>query len=79
MHCPTDDFGQDYLNLDVPLFDITGRMEVLLQANPDLIIVDGGADAEKYEQYSKVAPTYKLPDELRNDTMGRLKTIAWCV
>lgn len=67
---------QDYLNLDVPLFDITGSMEVLLQANPDMIIVDGGADAEKYEQYSKVAPTYKLPDELRNDTMGRLKTIA---
>lgn len=67
---------QDYLGLDVPEFDITGSMEALLQAGPDLIIVDGGADAEKYEQYSKVAPTYKLPDELRNDTTGRLKKIA---
>lgn len=67
---------QDYLGLDVPLFDITGSMEALVEAAPDLIIVDGGADAEKYEQYSKVAPTYKVPDELRNDTVGRLKNIA---
>ncbi len=67
---------QDYLGLDVPPFDITGSMEALIAANPDLIIVDGGADKEKYEQYSKVAPTYKLPDELRNDTIGRLKKIA---
>ncbi|MGN7469885.1 ABC transporter substrate-binding protein [Brevibacillus sp. SAFN-007a] len=67
---------QDYLGLDVPQFDITGSMEALIAANPDLIIVDGGADAAKYEQYSKVAPTYKLPDELRNDTIGRLKKIA---
>lgn len=67
---------QDYLGLDVPPFDITGSMEALIAANPDLIIVDGGADKEKYEQYSKGAPTYKLPDELRNDTIGRLKKIA---
>ncbi|WP_445662495.1 ABC transporter substrate-binding protein [Brevibacillus sp. FSL K6-0770] len=67
---------QDYLNLNVPQFDITGSMEALIAANPDLIIVDGGADAQKYEQYSKVAPTYKIPDELRNDTIGRLKNIA---
>ncbi|QDS32784.1 ABC transporter substrate-binding protein [Brevibacillus brevis] len=67
---------QDYLGLDVPLFDITGSIEALLAANPDIIIVDGYADPKKYEEFSKVAPTYKLPDELRNDTIGRLKKIA---
>lgn len=44
---------QDYLNLDVPEFDITGSMEVLLEKDPDLIIADGGADAARYEQYSR--------------------------
>lgn len=67
---------QDYLGLDAPLFDITGSLEALLAATPDLIIVDGYADAKKYEEFSKIAPTYKLPDELRNDTIGRLKKIA---
>lgn len=46
--------------MDVPLFDITGSIEALLEANPGLIIVDGGVDAAKYEMYSKIAPTYRL-------------------
>ncbi|MEK5039706.1 ABC transporter substrate-binding protein [Sporosarcina sp. FSL K6-3457] len=67
---------QDYLNLDAPEFDLTGSMEALIDKNPDLIIVDGGADAEKYEQYSKVAPTYRLPEEILVNPIEITKTIA---
>ncbi|WP_419886430.1 ABC transporter substrate-binding protein [Paenibacillus sp. B-A-8] len=67
---------QDYLNLDVPEFDITGSMEVLLEKDPDLIIADGGADAARYEQYSKVAPTYRLPEAVLQDSRQVLTAIA---
>jgi iron complex transport system substrate-binding protein len=60
---------QDYLGLnDIPAFDITGSVEALLKAEPDLIIVDGGVDAKRYEQYSKIAPTYRMPDEINQNT-----------
>jgi len=55
---------QDYLKLDAPLFDITGSIEALLDAAPDLIITDGFVDEVIYEKYSKVAPTYRMPDEI---------------
>ena len=67
---------QDYLGLDVPNFDITGSMESLLQAKPDLIIVDGAADKAKYEEYSKVAPTYRLKEDILQDPREIVKTIA---
>ncbi|WP_379141539.1 ABC transporter substrate-binding protein [Paenibacillus sp. sgz500992] len=67
---------QDYLNLDVPEYDITGSIEALLEKNPDLIIADGGADAAKYEQYSKVAPTYRLPEKVLQDSRQMLTAIA---
>ncbi|MBM6385857.1 MAG: ABC transporter substrate-binding protein [Paenibacillus sp.] len=67
---------QEYLDLDVPQFDITGSIEALLQYNPDLIIVDGGADMEQYEMYSKVAPTYRLPEDILQDSNQILTTIA---
>lgn len=67
---------QDYLGLDVPLFDITGSLEVLLEAGPDLIFVDGAVDAAKYEQYSKVAPTYRLPEAILQNPPEILKKIA---
>ncbi|MGE6226718.1 ABC transporter substrate-binding protein [Paenibacillus chitinolyticus] len=67
---------QEYLKLNVPKFDMTGSMEALLDASPDLIIVDGGADKAKYDMYSKVAPTYRLPDEMLNDSFAILKTTA---
>ncbi|MFJ7921139.1 ABC transporter substrate-binding protein [Lysinibacillus fusiformis] len=67
---------QDYLGLDVPEFDITGSMETLLQAKPDLIIVDGAADKAKYEEYSKIAPTYRLKEEILQDPREIVKTIA---
>jgi ABC-type Fe3+-hydroxamate transport system substrate-binding protein len=67
---------QEYLDLDVPQFDITGSIEALLEYDPDLIIVDGGADVEKYEMYSKVAPTYRLPEDILQDSNQILTTIA---
>lgn len=67
---------QDYLGLDVPTFDITGSIEALIEANPDLIIVDGGVDATKYEAYSKVAPTYRVPDSINKNAVEKLKRVA---
>ncbi|KUP24627.1 ABC transporter substrate-binding protein [Paenibacillus sp. DMB5] len=67
---------QDYLGLDVPEFDITGSMEALLDQNPDLIILDGGADQAAYENYSKVAPTYRLPETVLQDSRLMLGAIA---
>ncbi|MCZ8532670.1 ABC transporter substrate-binding protein [Psychrobacillus psychrodurans] len=67
---------QDYLGLsDVPLFDITGSLEAMLEKNPDLIILTGGMD-ESYQLYSKIAPTYRVPDEVLWDAEETLKTIA---
>lgn len=67
---------QDYLGLDVPEFDVTGSLETLLQAKPDLIIVDGAADKAKYEEYSKIAPTYRLKEDILQDPREIVKTIA---
>lgn len=67
---------QDYLKLDAPTFDYSGNIEALLSYSPDLIIVDGGADAAKYEMFSKVAPTYRLPDSILQNTPEILKTVA---
>ncbi|WP_189023723.1 ABC transporter substrate-binding protein [Paenibacillus albidus] len=67
---------QDYLNLSVPQFDITGSLEALLDQNPDLIIVDGAVDAAKYELYSKIAPTYRLKENILQDSTEILKAVA---
>ncbi|WP_028546484.1 ABC transporter substrate-binding protein [Paenibacillus taiwanensis] len=67
---------QDYLQLDAPPFDITGSIEALLEQSPDLIILDGGADQAKYEQYSKVAPTYRIKEEVLEDSTEILKSVA---
>lgn len=67
---------QDYLKLDVPLFDVTGNIEALLVSEPDLIIGAGEVDAEQYELYSKVAPTFRLPDDVLVDTRKTLTLIA---
>ncbi|MDI4645208.1 ABC transporter substrate-binding protein [Cohnella hashimotonis] len=67
---------QDYLNLDVPLFDNSGSIEALLAQSPDLIILDGAIDRAAYDQYSKVAPTFRLPESVLQDSGQILKTIA---
>ncbi|UNK16277.1 ABC transporter substrate-binding protein [Paenibacillus sp. N3/727] len=67
---------QEYLKLDVPQFDISGSIEAMLEESPDLIFVDGAADAAKYETYSKVAPTYRVTESVLQDPREILKTIA---
>ncbi|CAG7610383.1 putative siderophore-binding lipoprotein YfiY [Paenibacillus solanacearum] len=67
---------QDYLKLDVPQFDITGSLEALIAQDLDLIIVDGSVDQAKYEQYSKIAPTYRLPEPILQSSEAILRTIA---
>lgn len=66
---------QEYLNLDVPLFDMDGSIEALLDVNPDLIILPGDPDAAKYEQYSKIAPTYWLPTDVNQNMPKTLETM----
>ncbi|CAI6082075.1 ABC transporter substrate-binding protein [Cohnella sp. JJ-181] len=66
---------QDYLNLDAPLFDTTGSIEALLAQSPDLIIVDGAVDRAAYDQYAKVAPTFRLPEDILQSSEQILKTI----
>ncbi|MBH5316205.1 ABC transporter substrate-binding protein [Paenibacillus sp. GSMTC-2017] len=68
---------QEYLNLNSPLYDITGDIEILLSEAPDLIILDGFADEAVYEKYSKVAPTYRLSDEIiTGGSTAILRTVA---
>ncbi|THF74766.1 ABC transporter substrate-binding protein [Cohnella fermenti] len=68
---------QDYLGLDdVPTFDITGEMEALIAYDLDLIIVDPGINEAQYEMYSKIAPTYRIPDSMRGDAVQTLKAVA---
>ncbi len=67
---------QEYLQLDAPQFDITGTMEALLEFSPDLIIVDGGADKVKTEQYALIAPTYHIPEKNLQSAEDILKIVA---
>ncbi len=67
---------QDYLQIDAPPFDTSGSLEALLAFNPDLIIVDGGADKAKYDQYSKIAPTYRIPEAMLQNSESILTTMA---
>ncbi|WP_246281202.1 ABC transporter substrate-binding protein [Saccharibacillus qingshengii] len=67
---------QDYLKLDVPQFDTSGSPEALLAQKPDLIIVDGGVDLAGYETYSKIAPTYRLPESMLQDSKQILLAVA---
>lgn len=67
---------QDYLNLDVPQFDISGSPEALLAQAPDLIMLDGGMDQAAYETYSKIAPTYRLPEDILQDSKQVLLAVA---
>lgn len=67
---------QDYLQLDVPQFDISGSPEAMLAQQPDLIMLDGGVDQAAYEMYSKIAPTYRLPQSVLEDPRNVLLAVA---
>ncbi|WP_020614938.1 ABC transporter substrate-binding protein [Paenibacillus daejeonensis] len=67
---------QDYLDLDVPLFDATSTPEAWLELAPDLIIADGAIDADTYATLSKIAPTYRLPEAILLEPEAILTQIA---
>lgn len=55
---------QDYLKLDVLLFDVIGNIEVLFVFDLDLIIGVGEVDVEQYEFYFKVVLMFCLLDDV---------------
>ncbi|MFW5435742.1 AraC family transcriptional regulator [Paenibacillus apiarius] len=65
---------QDYLGLDeTPVFDVSaGRYELLSQYEPDIIMIDGGADRANFEPY---APTYQLAG-VSEDWRSSFRTMA---
>lgn len=67
---------QDYLKLDVPQYDTSGSPEALLAQQPDLIMLDGGVDQAGYETYAKIAPTYRLPESVLQDSKQILLAVA---
>ena len=67
---------QEHLQLDVPNFDITGSIEPLVEAQPDVIIVDGWADEKIYESFTKIAPTVRIKDEYLDDPKMVLQQVA---
>ncbi|CAK4836655.1 unnamed protein product [Aphanomyces euteiches] len=48
----------------------------MLASAPDLIIAAGDVDAAKYELFSKVAPTFRLPDDVLSDSRKTLTMMA---
>lgn len=61
------DYLQDELK-DIPTISYDLPFEAVTSFAPDLIIMSNNASVEgKYEQYSKIAPTYTLGDEVYAD------------
>ncbi|MFB5759944.1 ABC transporter substrate-binding protein [Paenibacillus medicaginis] len=62
------DYLEQYLK-DVPLMPYDMPPEQVLSAQPDLIIINSESLVQKglYEQYSAIAPTYVLGDEVSSD------------
>lgn len=63
---------QEYLQKDlngIPTIAFDLPFEAVTSFNPDLIIIgsESVVEGEKYEQYSKIAPTYVLGDEINSD------------
>ncbi|SDW08414.1 iron-hydroxamate ABC transporter substrate-binding protein [Paenibacillus sp. PDC88] len=71
---------QDYLQgslKDVPTIPHDLPFEQVASFEPDLIILDSAdmASGDKYEQYSKIAPTYVIGSEQNNDWRDELLKI----
>ncbi|MDP4096133.1 iron-hydroxamate ABC transporter substrate-binding protein [Paenibacillus sp. P96] len=62
------DYLEQYLK-DVPLMPYDMPPEQVLEVQPDLIIINSESMVQKglYEQYSAIAPTYVLGDEIASD------------
>jgi ABC-type Fe3+-hydroxamate transport system, periplasmic component len=71
---------QEYLQgslKDVPHISYDLPFEEVTSFAPDLIIVDSAATVEgdKYDQYSKIAPTYVVGDQVNNDWRKELLAV----
>ena len=62
---------------DVPVIPHDLPFEAVQEFAPDLIIMDSASMVEggKYEQYSKIAPTYVIGTEVNNDWRDELKRV----
>lgn len=62
---------------DVPTIPHDLPFEAVQEYAPDLIIMDSASMVEggKYEQYSKIAPTYVIGTEVNNDWRDELKRV----
>lgn len=72
---------QDYLQndlKDVPLIPFDLPFEVVTEHQPDLIILNsaGLAEGDKYNTYSKIAPTFVIETEKHEDWRERLEKVA---
>lgn len=65
--------GQDYLGLSIPAIDVSGSVEAVLEAAPDLIL-ENVYDEKRYGQFSKVAPMYSFKDA-RADWRATIRTL----
>lgn len=70
------DYLQDSLK-DIPTISYDLPLEAVMDVNPDLIIVEAASAVEggKYEQYSKIAPTYVVAKESNDDWREELQTV----
>lgn len=62
---------------DVPPIDSQLPYEAVLNANPDLILMDSAemVAGDKYNQYNQIAPTYVVGKEQNNDWRQELQTV----
>ena len=70
------DYLQDALK-DVPTIEHDLPFEAVASFQPDLLIMDSASMVEgnKYSQYSKIAPTYVIGNEVNNDWREELKKV----
>ncbi|WP_019637893.1 ABC transporter substrate-binding protein [Paenibacillus fonticola] len=71
---------QNYLQYelkDVPTIPFELPYEAVMSFDPDLILIDSAemVAGDKYEQYSKIAPTYAVGTEQNNDWRGELLAV----
>lgn len=69
---------QDYLKLDQPTINYDLPYEEVLKFKPDLLLIDSNSMVEggKYDQYSKIAPTYVVKNGPEVTWQERLKDVA---
>lgn len=71
------DYLQDSLK-DIPTIAFDLPFEAVSSFEPDLLVIgsSGTVEGDKYSQYSKIAPTFVLGDEINGDWRQALKKVA---